>query len=301
MLAEMSAALPLLLWVNGRPADPQAPHLSPLDRGFTLADGLFETMRALGGVVFRLRAHMDRLRAGAAALAIELPLDVERHVADAARAAHAAGCGDAALRLTVSRGPGPGGLAILPGATPTVTLVALPSPRFPARAHERGLAVAIASGRRNERAMSAGLKTLGYTDSVMALAEARARGADDALLLDTEEHLSEGAASNLFLVLGKTLATPPLSCGALPGVTRATVLELAASLGVPTVERRLTRRELHAAREVFLTSTLRGIAPVTHVIGAGGDEQPVGDGSPGPVTRRVREAYAELLRRECGG
>jgi branched-chain amino acid aminotransferase len=164
--------------------------------------------------------------------------------------------------------------------------------------YDRGITAAIASGRRNEHALSAGLKTLAYTDSVMALAEARARGAEDALLLDTEGHLSEGSSSNVFLVLGTTLTTPPLSCGALPGITRAAVLEIARGMAMRVAERPIPRRELRGAHELFLTSSLRGIAPVSHVDGDGGPAYAVGDGAPGEITRTITAAYAELVRRE---
>jgi branched-chain amino acid aminotransferase len=167
-------------------------------------------------------------------------------------------------------------------------------PAFPPATYHAGLAVRIASGRRNEHAMTAGLKTLAYTDSVAALAEARASGADDALFLDTAGHLSEGTSSNVFVVRGETLATPPLSCGALPGITRAAVAEVAAGLGLAVEERPVAPDELFAAGEAFLTSSLRGIAPVVRV-----DRRPLGGGVPGPVTRRVMDAYASLVRREC--
>jgi branched-chain amino acid aminotransferase len=287
------------VWVNGRAVDPAGPQLSPVDRGFTLADGVFETMRAHGGTVFRLRAHLDRLRAGAAALGIPVPEELEAALASGVRHAAGRGLRDAAVRLTVSRGPGAQGVAWPDVMRPTVVLTVLPLPRFPRAAYERGITVAIASGRRNERAMTAGLKTLAYTDAVVAFAEARARGADDALFLDTEEHLSEGSSSNLFLVLGDVLVTPPLSCGALPGITRAAVLECARALDIPGAERVLARRDLRAAAEAFLTSSLRGVAPAVRVIGDGADAYAVGGGAPGPVTRRLMRAYAELVRREC--
>ncbi|HEU4564760.1 MAG TPA: aminotransferase class IV [Gemmatimonadaceae bacterium] len=300
--AESAVAAPassLLLWVNGREVDPAAPHLSPLDRGFTLADGLFETMRAHDGAIFRLRAHLDRLRAGASALRIPLPDDLDATIAAALRRAAEAGHHDAAVRLTVSRGAGAHGVAQPEEPRPTIVLAVQPAPGFPRAIYAAGIAVAIASGRRNEHAMTAGLKTLAYTDMVMAMAEARARGAEDALFLDTEGHLSEGSSSNLFLVLGKALATPPLSCGALPGITRAAVLECARDLGLRVTERALVRRELRAAKEAFLTSSLRGIAPVTRVVGDIGEGYAVGDGVPGPVTRALMDAYAALVRREC--
>jgi branched-chain amino acid aminotransferase len=143
--------------------------------------------------------------------------------------------------------------------------------------------------------MTVGLKILSYAENVMALVEAGRAGADDAIVLDTEGHCCEGAFSNLFICRAGTLVTPPTSCGALPGITRQAVLEFASGLALPTVERPFFPAELLAADEAFLTSSLRGIAPLVTV-----DGQAVGSGAPGPVTARVRDAYAELVMRECG-
>jgi branched-chain amino acid aminotransferase len=168
-------------------------------------------------------------------------------------------------------------------------------PQVPPDTYTTGLRAIVASGRRNSRAMSLGLKTLAYTDSVLALIEAQRAGADEALLLDTDGHVSEATASNLFAWVAGVLVTPPGSCAALPGVTRATVLELAAALNIPAAERVIGVSDLAAAGEVFLTSSLRGIAPVRTI-----DGRPVGSGAPGGITTQVAEAYAAVITRECG-
>jgi len=167
-------------------------------------------------------------------------------------------------------------------------------PVFPSSIYDRGLAVHVASGRRNERAMTAGLKTLAYTDAVAGLLEARRAGYDEALFLDTEGHCSEATASNLFAWTGSLLITPPISCGALPGVTREAVLELARAQGLEIVERALALEELLAAEEAFLTSSLRGLAPVVRV---GLDA--IGAGTPGMCTIRLTADYRALVDREC--
>src|SRR5207253_8937393 len=141
---------------------------------------------------------------------------------------------------------------------PTAVIVVGPMPAVHPDTYHNGLRAVIASGRRNPRAMSLGLKTLSYTDSVLAWMEARHAGADEALLLDTDDHCSEATASNLFVLHDNVLRTPPTTCAALPGITRATVLEIAASLGVPAREDVIAARELDTAGEVFLTSSLRG-------------------------------------------
>jgi len=281
-----------LLWVDGRPADAARPAISALDRGFTLADGLFETMRAYDGTVFRLERHLERLTAGASVLGIAVPEHVADTIAAATEALRRRGWADAALRLTLSRGVGPRGLApAVADPTTVLTVHALP-PDEPLAA--RAVRVRTAAGRRNEFAPTAGVKTLAYTDAVVALAQARAAGADDALFLDTAGHLSEATASNLFLVSGSTLCTPALACGVLPGITRAAVLELAQTIGLDAREEILLPRDLAAADEAFLTSSIREIAPIARA-----DDHAMPNGAPGPVTARVADALASLVAREC--
>ncbi len=277
------------LWLNGVPVDATTAGISPLDRGFTLGDGLFETMRARDGEVFRLGAHLERLTAGAARIGLPLPDNLELTVR---RAAETSGFPDAAVRLTVSRGPGAQGL-VLP-AEPRPTVVVAVRPYAPAPEwFTHGIRAITATGRLNEHAASAGLKQLGYLDAVLAQREADAAGVEDALRLDTAGHLAEGAASNLFLLRGGVLHTPPLSCGVLPGITRAVVLELAAAAWVPTNTAPVAPEMLCDADEAFLTSSLRGIASLVEI-----DRRPVGVGRPGPLTIRLRAAYLELVRTE---
>ena len=292
--ASSSPPAAALVWVDGGPLVADAAHVSALDRGFTLADGLFETLRVRAGVPFRLDAHLARLARGAAVLGIPAPgAELRATVSEAVRDAAAAGWSDAALRLTLTRGVGSSGVAPPAQARPTVVVVVQPLPHFPPAIYERGLSAHVASGIRNERAMTAGLKTLGYTDAVLALAEARRAGADEAIFLDGEGHCSEASSSNLFALVGDTLVTPPASCGALPGITRAAVMELATHAGIRVDERPLGLDELRGAGEAFLTSSLREIAPLVRV-----GERAIGDGAPGPRTRQLTLAYAALVRRE---
>jgi branched-chain amino acid aminotransferase len=278
------------LWMNGVRLSADGPHVSARDRGLTLADGLFETMRVRHGCVFRLDRHLDRLQRGLDRLAIAVPHQLRDWVLAAIEPAD-----DAAVRLTVTRGAGAAGVAPPVDLRPTVIVAINAMPEFPRSVYESGLAAIVASGRRNERSMTAGLKTLQYTDAIAAYLEARHAGVDEALFLDTEGHWSEATSSNLFVWNGLTLQTPPVSCGALPGITRATVLEIAGELGIPTAERALLPVDLNRSGEAFLTSSLRGIAPLVAVGGA-----PIGDGGPGPLTRQIAAAHASLVERECG-
>jgi len=289
-----------MVWVNGYRVSLDAPHLSAFDRGFTLADGVFETIRVYRGRAFRLEAHIRRLSDAMSTLGIPLRSDLGSLVTGAVAEAGSTGLSEASVRVTVSRGVGPPGVAPPAAPEPTIVVAVTTPPAFSAEIYRNGLTVHVASGRRNERAMTAGLKTVAYTESVVALAEAQATGADDALFLDTEGHVSEGTSSNVFIAAtGDTrgtsaLLTPPLSCGALPGITRAAVMELATRLGITVGVRPIEHDEILASPEVFLTSSLRGVAPVVRI-----DGRTIGAGRPGPLTRRVMDAYEALVGSEC--
>ncbi|MGH7545293.1 MAG: aminotransferase class IV [Gemmatimonadota bacterium] len=270
------------VWLNGRLVPAEKATVSVVDRGFLLGDALFETMRAYGGRVFRLAEHLDRLARGARRIGLPLP----DGLADAvAKTLKGNGLVDAAVRLTVTRGPGTG-LTPPEDPQPTVVIAARPPSKPP-----DAVRAAWARGRVNEHSTTAGLKRPAYLDAVVEMAQARAAGYDDVLFLDTAAHLAEGAYSNVFVLARGTLRTPPPTCGILPGITRAAVLEIAAEQGRATAEASLDPPVLDEAEEAFLTSSLREIVPLVSVGG-----RPIGRGEPGPVTRGIQAAYAALTR-----
>ncbi len=282
------------VWLDGRLLDQAEASIAIGDRGFLLGDGLFETMRAYAGRVFRLEAHLARLRAGAERVGIPLPDGLKQAVLETVAANDAVPPGDVAVRLTLTRGEAGNGL--LPAEAPPSTALVTARPYRPDRAwYERGLAAGIARGRLDEHSATAGLKRLGYLEAIVAMREAAAAGYQDALFLDTAGHLAEGAASNIFIVAGGSLLTPPLSCGVLPGITRAEVVELARAQGLAVREEPLEPAVLAEASEAFLTSSLRELAPLVSV-----DGRPVGDGRSGPTTLVLLEAYRRLVRGEEG-
>jgi branched-chain amino acid aminotransferase len=281
-----------IVWVDGERLPSEGAHISARDRGLTLADGVFETMRAHNGTVFRLEQHLTRIEAALRVLEIPVPADLRDWVDTAIRAAHAPG---ASIRLTVTRGVGPGGVTVPVDPVPTVVVTVSLPPAFGSAIYDAGLTARVTSGRRNEHSMTAGLKTLSYTDSVAAMLEARRDGADEALFLDTDGHCSEASASNFFAVIDGQLKTPPTTCAALPGITRAAVIELAPGMDLAVDDRPLNPATLKFATEAFLTSSLRGIAPLVRLDGIA-----IGTGKPGTVTRQVMAAYADLVARECG-
>ncbi len=240
-------------------------------------------MRAYAERVFRLQEHLQRLQRSAARIGLPLP----SALAEATReTVEANGLREAAVRLTLSRGIALPGLEPPDRPEPTCVITARPAPTPPA-----SLCAGTATGRLNEHALTAGLKRLGYLDSILALAQARNAGYDDALVLDTAGHLAEGTASNLFVVAGGVLRTPPLACGVLPGITRAAVIEIASEIELQVSETILEPAILQTAEEAFLTSSIREVVPLLAV-----DGRPIGTGGVGPITRRVQKKYAALVR-----
>jgi branched-chain amino acid aminotransferase len=270
-----------LLWVNGKLLPVGEAVLDPLDRGFTLGDGLFETMRVRGGAVLRIERHLSRLRTGAAALGLP-PLPEDEDLTGAiARTLAANALTEAAVRLTISRGvPKRRGLLPEPEPNPSMVVHAEPFTGYQAELYERGARAVISGIRRNEHSPLARVKSLNYLDNVLARYEAETRGADDALLLNTAGDLACASAANLFLLLDGTLVTPSVASGALPGTMRELVVtQLALRAGLEVSERAVQPEELRAAEEAFLTNALMGIVPLIEV-----DAMPIGTGEPGPVS-----------------
>lgn len=239
------------VWLNGAILPEEAARIAPSDRGFTLGDGLFETIRAVSGRPAHLERHLRRLRAGAALLALPLA-PADENLADAVAAALDANelsSAAAAVRLTASRGPAPRGLLPPREARPTVLISAGPLP--PIMAEPVRVVVATAT-RRNEMSALCRVKSLSYGDGVLARLEAAGRDADDALLLNTRGRIAEATAANVFALLrGGTLVTPPLADGALPGVMREVLMERCGA-----TEASLLPEDLLGADAVFLSNSL---------------------------------------------
>jgi branched-chain amino acid aminotransferase len=294
-----SLAQPRHVWIDGQLAPADAPHLSAFDRGFQLGDGVFETLRARAGRPTEIGAHLARLRSSAEGLGIVLPGTVEEDVAAGIvrllEAEDLAGPGgDAAIRVTVSRGAF-FGRGLLPPAdaepAPTVVVQAWPVPPPPAGHIERGIRLVTSQVRRDPSSPLGRLKTTSRADHVYARLEAKRAGADDALFLTIDGHLSEATTANIFLVHGMSLATPSLACGILAGTTRDWILAWGAGVGLQAAEELLLPGDLATADEAFLSSSVAGILPVTTLDGQG-----IGSGKPGPWTlraRRDREAFVE--------
>lgn len=257
------------LSLNGELMEAAAARIAPDDRGFTLGDGLFETIAIKRAAPKRLAAHLARLREGASILGIPVPYTDAKIAELAAAVITANELTEGALRMTLTRGPGARGIAPPEAPTPTflITSGTLP-PDDP-------LSLMVAqSTRRNELSPLARVKNLGYLDNILARREATAAGADDAVLLNTQGRVAETTIANIFCLIGGGLVTPPVSEGALPGVMRAEVIRLARA-----EERPIEASELARASEMFVSNAL-GIRPVVRM-----DGQDVGDGAPGLITQ----------------
>ena len=241
--------------------------MSPRDRGLTLGDAIFETVRLYNGHPFRLQEHLDRLRRSAKFMGITVPAQIDAEVHSILAEGVAIDLLHARLRITLTRGEaGSPGLDPATASAPTLILS-----MDPISAPDRN-SVAVVSGvtaqsRRNEFAATAGPKTVQFGDAVIEIARARGMGADECIFLDTHGHLCEGSSSNIFVYDGEVLATPALSCGVLPGITRATIIEIARGFGVSVEERVIDPSELRTSGEVFLTSSVREIVALGSIDG----------------------------------
>jgi branched-chain amino acid aminotransferase len=271
------------IWLNGALAEEGEACISPADHGLLVGDGVFETLRWYAGRPFAIDEHLARLEGGCRTMGIAPPAR-----ADLGAAAHAVveanGLGDARMRITVTSGAGPPGL-VRGSGPPTVLVVALPLQPWPPTS------TAVTSRlRRDEHNPLAGVKIVSLAEGVIALTEARAAGADEALVLNTQDDLCEATTANVFMVLEGVATTPPVESGCLPGITREHVLALGAA------ERPLSLADFAQAEEAFLTSSTREVQPLVAV-----DGRPVGDGKPGPVTRRLAEGYSRLVLDSLSG
>ena len=298
-----ASGVPRHVWVDGRIRSADEPHLSVFDRGFQLGDGVFETLRAHGGRPTELAEHLARLHRSTDGLDIPLSADIDERLAEGiatllAKEGLDGPDGDASIRITVSRGPyrTRGVLPPHEDVPATVVIQAWPVAPAPASHLEDGLHLVTSRVRRDPQDPLAALKTTSRAEYVYARLEARRAGADDAIFLTIADHLSESTSANIFLVRrGGELATPSLDCAILPGTTRSWLLAWAAKVGLTPVEGRLTRDDLHAADEAFPCSSVAGILPVTRFDGA-----PIGDGRPGPWTRRARADREAMIRSDEG-
>jgi len=282
----------VLVWLNGRLVPPGRARVSALDRGLLHGDGAYDTWRTYAGRPFAVAAHVRRLAAAARTLALPSPGPAAAWERRTRLLVARARLPDAAVRLTLTRGPAGDALAPVGRARPTLLLVARPLPRNLSRRQARGVSVILLPFPRDATSPWAALKLVGHASAVAGRLAAARRRADEALYVTPQGQVTEGTTTNLFLVERGALVTPPRSAGILPGVTRALVLALARREGVAAREESVPVPRLRRAAEVFLTSSTVEIVPVVRL-----DGRVVGDGRPGELTRLLQVRYAAHVRR----
>jgi branched-chain amino acid aminotransferase len=286
------------IYLNGQLVPRARARLSPFDHGFLYGYGLFETMRAYSGHIFRLERHLTRLRQAARILGLTHDIlreaDGEGSLEVAcANTLQANGLKDARLRLTLSAGEGDMTPDPSTCSQPTIIVTAGSLISSHPQKYESGYAAILSSLRRNTQSPLSRMKSTCYVESILARTEARAAGCDEAIMLNEQGYLAEGSTTNLFLVRGGDLITPSLESGVLPGITREAVLELARSANIVVMERQVGPDELLWADEAFLTNSILELMPLTRLEG-----KPIGTGKPSPLTRELMAAYGELVTEE---
>jgi branched-chain amino acid aminotransferase len=281
--------------INGEIVPLDEARIPVLDNGFLFGDSVYEVMRTYGGRPFESGRHFRRLRASAERLGIAVSVPDDELLSRVRALLARAGAVESYLRIVVTRGVGDASYDPRASRGPTVVMIQKALPLPPEGHYAEGVRVSAVGIRRNHpRSLDPAIKSSNLLNNILAVREARARGADEAVLLSLDGQIAEGASTNVFVARGDEVITPPLSVGILAGITREVVRELAADLGIPVHEASLTLDELLGADEVFLSSTTREVMPVRQV-----DDTVIADGCPGPITRRLLDAFRAYAPAHC--
>ena len=280
-----------LVLVNGEPKAPEEAVVSVYDRGFLYGDSVFETIRTYGGKPFALEEHVQRLARSASRVLIELPLPIEEIAKEIERAVELAQNPESSIRVMLTRGTGPLGLDPDLARNPSRFVFVEPLKMPPVEAYRDGIkTILVRTSRATDATAAAGAKVANYLTSLLALREAKQAQATEALIVDGNGMVVEGATSNVFVVKNGELVTPPESAGILPDITRAHLIEVAKELGVVVRFEELPEASILDADEVFISSSIREVLPVVRV-----DEKTIGDGKPGAMTRKLHSAFRKAV------
>jgi len=279
------------VYVNGKFVPRSEAKVSVFDRGYLYGDGVFEGIRAYNARIFRLDQHLERLYRGAKVIALDIPLTPEELKDVIIETVRRNELRDCYIRVVVSRGEGDLGLNPMDCHTPaTIIVIASHISLYPREVYEQGLELITCTTRRNlPSALNPEIKSLNYLNNILARIEVVQAGAHEGLMLNHLGYVAEGTGDNVFIVRGGVLRTPPAHIGLLEGITRQVVLELAEGMDLPAREEEITLYEVYTADECFLTGTAAEIVPVARC-----DERVIGDGKPGPITKRLMEQFKEV-------
>lgn len=283
------------IYIDGKYYTEKTAKISVFDHGLLYGDGVFEGIRAYNGRIFKLEEHIDRLYNSAKAILLAVPMAKPQLMRAVARTCRLNRIHDGYIRLVVTRGVGDLGLNPQNCKRPTVFIIAGKISLYPPRMYARGLElITVPTTRMSHAAVNPGIKSLNYLNNVLAKIEATQGGVLEAVMLNAQGYVAECTGDNLFIVKGGQIFTPPISAGALDGITRRVVVQLAREhLGVEIQEVNLTRLDIFTADECFLTGTGAEIIPAVKL-----DGRVIGTGKPGAISRRLIRAFRELTRQE---
>ncbi len=283
---------PLRIYIDGEFFDQAEAKISVFDHGLLYGDGVFEGIRFYNGRVFRMEAHLDRLWESARSICLDIPISREAMDEALLETIRQNGLRDGYVRLIVTRGVGNLGLNPLHCKRPGIIIIASTIALYPEEVYRKGLTVVtVATRRMGASALNPAIKSLNYLNNILARLEANLANADEALMLNDAGNIAECTADNVFIVKRGQIMTPPITAGALRGITRSVVFDIAAELKIKISEPELTRHDLYIADEAFLTGTAAEVIPMINV-----DGRMIGNGKPGPITKRTIERFRALTR-----
>ena len=280
------------IYIDGKYYDERNARVSVFDHGLLYGDGIFEGIRAYNSRVFKLKEHIDRLFCSAKSILLNLPIAHADIMAAIVETCRRNKLRDGYIRLVVTRGPGTLGLNPNRCKNPSVIIIAGKIQLYPPKLYQQGMEIVTVPTTRNlHSALNPAIKSLNYLNNILAKIEANNAGCEEAIMLNAEGFVAECTGDNIFIVKEGQLLTPPLTAGALYGITRRVVMELGAQAGLKVSESDLTRYDLFNADECFLTGTAAELMPVVKI-----DGRVIGAGTPGPVTGNLMTQYHALTK-----
>jgi len=282
------------VFLNGLFMPLASARVSVLDRGFSYGDGLFETMRSYGGKIFRLDAHLERLCQSLDVIYLNVPMTVGEIKSAVRETLIRNGHSDSMIRLTISRGEQNAGFHIDPEMAPTLVIIVRPLEPLPREWVEKGIKISLfPSTAQKVGGLGRQIKSCNFLSNVIIREQAHRDNSVEGIRLDEQGRVTEGTTSNVFIVKDRTLITPEINENILPGITRQTVLEIAARKGIPVSLQTLTAEDIYHAEEVFITNSGIEILPVRVA-----DDRIIGDGNPGTITRFLHEEFLKSVEGE---
>jgi len=279
-----------VIYLNNKLVPESKAMVSVFDHGFMYGDGIYETLRAYKGIVFKVDEHIERLFRSASMIGLKIPKTPDAIKKAIYKTIRTNRHNEAYIRLSISRGPGPIGLDPELCPKPTLVIISNAFKEYPRRYYQRGVKIAIVNVRRNFKdALNPKIKSLNFLNNILAKIEAKNRGAYEAIMLNYRGYVAEGTITNIFFVKNNVLCTPAVDVGILDGITRRLILDTAKKLKIKTREGRFNRRDVHSAQEVFISNTTMEIMPVTMV-----DNIKIGTKT-GKTTRMLHLAYKKQV------